>query len=1133
MNGLRSASGIRGSFSPTTWARGVEYQRRGRATILAVEPDGSGFSGRVVGGGRIPYTTDVRLIMSRDGRVEAVSTCSCPVGLQCKHAAALMEQARVGGLLLRAAAAAEPQVPSDVGGRGPALPTEVELWLADLEAAASAGEEDFPPEVRQRLVYIVDLREDAGGASVATVRPLSVRLLKDGGYSRSATDYSPANIDQGGARFLRPSDRAVLRLLRTVRSGGLGGIPLAGESGTDALARVLATGRCHWRSLDGPPAEEGPTRDGRIAWQVSGDGRQRPVLTLEDAVPGETVAVLPMSPPWYVSEPGDGAPARLGRVSTGLPPRIAEALLAAPPVPPDGIPAVRARIAAAAPAARDALPAELPPARRIAVAPTPVLRISAERFELTATAVYARRWSPGSPSELVGVLRLSFDYGGFDIPAGERSVSATRMSDEGPVVVQRWPTEEAAALRRLVALGAEPLSHRTDLRVPQARRQDFGLRGTDHDDGWTTFLFEGVPELEAEGWRVAYDPSFPIRPLRASGEGAGIDVAGAGSGIDWFELSVGVPVGDERVDVLPALLEVLDRLPVAAAEDMLDDDAHDDAEIRLPVGGGRVLALPYGRLRPILRALLRILGREGVADRDRRITALDAADLAAAGEDGVPLSWGDAEAPRRLAALLRAGPPGPAAVPVGFAGGLRPYQRDGLAWLQALREAGVGGVLADDMGLGKTVQALAHVVAEKEAGRLDRPCLVVAPTSLMANWRGEAAAFAPGLSTLVLQGPGRAARFGDIARHDLVLTTYPLLAHDGDVLAAQPWHVLLLDEAQAVRNPATTAAKTLRRIQARQRIALTGTPVENSLGDLWALYDLVAPGLLGDRKSFAKRWRTPIEKQGDADRQRTLSRRLRPFLLRRTKAQVASDLPPKTEIVERVELLPEQRKAYEGVRLTMHRKVLDAIARRGLARSRIQILEALLRLRQICCDPRLVASLGARGAAAGSAKLARLMEMLPGMLQEGRRVLLFSQFATMLDLIGRGLDDAGIPFALLTGKTTDRETPVRAFQDGALPLFLISLKAGGTGLNLTAADTVIHYDPWWNPAVEAQATDRAHRIGQDKPVFVYRLVAEDTIEGKMQVLKDRKRALADGLFDPDGATPFDIDEDDVAFLLGA
>jgi SNF2 family DNA or RNA helicase len=306
--------------------------------------------------------------------------------------------------------------------------------------------------------------------------------------------------------------------------------------------------------------------------------------------------------------------------------------------------------------------------------------------------------------------------------------------------------------------------------------------------------------------------------------------------------------------------------------------------------------------------------------------------------------------------------------------------------------------------------------------------------------------------------------------------------------------------------------------------------MENHLGELWSQFAFLMPGLLGDAKRFARVFRTPIEKKQDGERRAVLARRLKPFLLRRTKAMVAADLPPKTEMVQPLELLGPQRDLYETVRLSMHEKVREAVAAKGLARSHIIVLDALLKLRQVCCDPRLV-KLAAAKRVAASAKLAHLLEMLPALIEDGRRILLFSQFTSMLDLIKPELSGAGIDYVELRGDTTDRARPVARFQKGAVPLFLISLKAGGTGLNLTAADTVIHYDPWWNPAVEDQATDRAHRIGQDKPVFVYKLVAQGTVEERMLELQARKKALAAGLYAAGGSTAAAFDAADLDRLL--
>ncbi|TRZ64576.1 MAG: DEAD/DEAH box helicase, partial [Rhodocyclaceae bacterium] len=321
-----------------------------------------------------------------------------------------------------------------------------------------------------------------------------------------------------------------------------------------------------------------------------------------------------------------------------------------------------------------------------------------------------------------------------------------------------------------------------------------------------------------------------------------------------------------------------------------------------------------------------------------------------------------------------------------------------------------------------------------------------------------------------------------------------------------------LDEAQFVKNPKAQSHRVARQLKARHRLSLTGTPLENHLGELWAQYHFLLPGLLGDVRRFATTFRTPIEKQGDNQRRQQLAERVKPFLLRRTKEQVLTELPPKTEIIRWVELAGSQRDLYESLRLAFDKKLRQVLAARGVAQSQIMILDALLKLRQACCDPRLV-KLGAAHAARqhGSAKLELLLEMLTELLAEGRHVLLFSQFTSMLALIEEEFSRRGIGYLKLTGQTKDRETPIRRFQAGEVPLFLISLKAGGTGLNLTAADTVIHYDPWWNPAVEEQATARTHRIGQDKSVFVYKLLTQGTVEEKILALQDRKRGLSDDL----------------------
>ena len=401
----------------------------------------------------------------------------------------------------------------------------------------------------------------------------------------------------------------------------------------------------------------------------------------------------------------------------------------------------------------------------------------------------------------------------------------------------------------------------------------------------------------------------------------------------------------------------------------------------------------------------------------------------------------------------------------------------------------------------------------------------------MGNWQREAARFAPTLKLALLHGGDRSARFVDAPTADLLLTTYPLLPRDADRLTSIEYHSVILDEAQNVKNPRAKAAQVLRRMTTRHRLCLTGTPLENHLGELWALFDFLMPGFLGEREVFNRSYRTPIERHGDSARQAVLARRLSPFLLRRTKQEVAAELPPKTEIVQPIELEAAQAELYESIRATMDKRVRDAIERQGLARSHITILDALLKLRQVCCDPRLL-KLSTRGAVPPSAKFEFLFGLLEELLNEGRKILLFSQFTSMLALIEAELGRRGVGYAKLTGKTRNRDDAIDRFRSGAVPLFVISLKAGGVGLNLPEADTVIHYDPWWNPAVEAQATDRAHRIGQTQPVFVYKLIVANSVEARMVELQARKRSLAAGIYaGKDAARSLELDVDTLASLF--
>jgi SNF2 family DNA or RNA helicase len=460
--------------------------------------------------------------------------------------------------------------------------------------------------------------------------------------------------------------------------------------------------------------------------------------------------------------------------------------------------------------------------------------------------------------------------------------------------------------------------------------------------------------------------------------------------------------------------------------------------------------------------------------------------------------------------------------PAAFQGELRGYQREGLGWLHFLRKFGFGGCLADDMGLGKTVQVLAHL-----AGRRRGSTLIVVPRSLVFNWKQEAARFAPKLKVLDHTGTLRERSTTAFKDYNLILTTYGTLRRDAALLAEFPFDTCVLDESQAAKNANTDTAKAVKLIQANHRLALSGTPIENHLGELWTLFDFLNPGMLGHAALFgseAGSLRTPAP-----ETRAFFAQALRPFILRRTKEQVAKDLPEKTEQTIFCDLELEQRKLYDELRDHYRLSLLATVDELGLKRTKIQVLAALLRLRQAACHPGLID----RELAAGDcAKLDVLLPQLHEIAEEGHKALVFSQFTSFLAIVKDRLDQAGVCYEYLDGKTRDRAARVERFQtDPACKLFLISLKAGGVGLNLTAADYVFLLDPWWNPAAEAQAIDRTHRIGQTKPVFAYRLIAKGTVEEKVLELQKSKRELADSILGGDDRLITELKREDLELLL--
>jgi superfamily II DNA or RNA helicase len=689
------------------------------------------------------------------------------------------------------------------------------------------------------------------------------------------------------------------------------------------------------------------------------------------------------------------------------------------------------------------------------------------------------RISSGESKELLA--EFDFDYGaGAGVAPDDPRPRI--LSEDGKRLIARNFDAEADARRFLGRLGFKApwrFEEDTRLRLASAKLPSAVRK-----------LLEAEWEVQAE--HVAY--------RRASGFRFGVQ-----TGIDWFDIHGGIEFGENRIVPFPRLLEALRK-----------------RETFVDLGDGSMGVIPNGwlqRARLLLDAGEAVDGEDSLRYRKSQAMLLDA--LLAAEPQSSTCDEAFERLRDRLAAFEGVKPE---REPAGFAGLLRPYQREGLGWMRLLGELGFGGCLADDMGLGKTVQVLALLEGRREAEA--GPSLVVVPRSLVFNWKAEALRFAPKLRVADQTGAGRSWDAERLRQADVVLATYGTLRRDAPQLKDFEFDYAILDESQAIKNAASATAKAARLIRARRRLALSGTPIENHLGELWSLFDFLNPGMLGRAGVFA----SCLDAGTDDDARRLLARALRPFLLRRTKRQVAAELPDKVEQTLTCDLEPPQRKRYDELREHYRAALLGTLDEASLRRSRFQALEALLRLRQAALHPGLIDP-KLRGEP--SVKLEVLLEHVREVLSEGHKALVFSQFTSMLSIVKDRLDAEKIPYEYLDGQTRDRAGVVDRFQSASEPrLFLISLKAGGQGLNLTAAEYVFLLDPWWNPAVEAQAVDRTHRIGQTRQVFTYRLVARDTVEEKVLQLQQSKRSLADAILGGgDKGLLGDLTREDLELLL--
>ncbi len=1071
--------------------RGVRYAAEGRAVVVESEPGWA--AGEVQGTAPIPYRVEITWTDGPGGTLVS-DVCNCPLGGRCKHAVALIfTHMRHRALADTDHASALSAQRSDRGprsGRSPAAEPTLSDWRRALQGIAVEGSQEQVPLALEFSVHLPKTtRYDPAPAIQVLLRPM--RMGAKGKWIKTGASWTDITANYGGyQRDLVPEQLAALRALLSTSDQ-----PTYSRQGTAMPLDWFGPGL--WRALH----------------QVVDAGVE---LITDKAGGAVTLSATPAEVQVDLRAAADAGVTLTAALTHGDRP-VADApgthrLVGRPPT---GVMVLDGTDIGLIPLARPIHDVVVPLIGGQSLhVPEPDVEELLDVYQPRLTQVASVGSSDGSVTidehQLEGIVAL-IDHRSVD-EAELRWVAryrrGRRVTDHA-LLSPFGAGRDRAAERELLAtleLPSELLAGIVDV---AGRPSDLIASGVD-----TVILFAQVVPWLIEHGQVAVEVSGDAPTLRRATQDPLVELHVEDpddEGNDWFDLSVRVTVGDEPVEFsrLFAALSRGEPFLVLDSGTWIDLDRPELDRLRelIDEASGLADSSPGGEIRvnPFQTSWWDELSNLGVvasqsARWQQRITRL-----------------GDLTAPE------------PVPTPAGLAATLRHYQQEGLDWLAFLHTNELGGVLADDMGLGKTVQTLAlflHVLERDPSARF----LVVAPTSVVENWHREANRFAPGVEvrtireTVKRRGEPLADTVGD-AR--VVVTSYALFRIDIDHHREIDWEVLVLDEAQFVKNHQSKAYQCARRLEAPTKLAITGTPIENSLMDLWSLLSITAPGLYPDPQRFTEVYRRPIESGKAPERLAVLRRRIAPLVRRRTKDEVLTELPPKTEQTIEIELSSRHQRIYQTQLQRQRQKVLGLVD--DVQQHRFEILKSLTILRQLSLDPGLV---DPADDDVGSAKIDQLVDDLTQVLAEGHRALVFSQFTTFLARVRARLDEAGIAHAYLDGRTRNRDRPIDAFKDGDVPVFVISLKAGGFGLNLTEADYCFVLDPWWNPAAETQAVDRAHRIGQHRPVVVYRYVSTGTIEEKVMELKARKAALFSSVMDADGALGGALDASDIRALFG-
>lgn len=1133
----------------------LDHKRK--KVLTAVWEDEDDLVGRVTGSNNQLHTCTV--CFDEDHAKILFSECTCAEVFNCRHAASLVLVYLENPSSIKPSedlVSSKDKVPGSVkpASRIPATAFDRGFAASMLESPLRVipGTQKIPdkwieakPDIKRSISAILEtvsihrvLTEDEEDDDVSSTRILyilddptmenrpdldivSVNIKKDGsfGASRSVNLHGDDDIDGEGLA----EDIAIRQIWSILRFSDFS-VPINKRFVCDdithlfnaLMVRILATGRCHLKSKSSTALKVGPELPGELVWEETENNvKGAPGLRLAiRAIDGEHKhPCLRWYYPWYINRETN----ECGPVNLNLSPAVLSSALDLRPISKEE--SVSTSLLVADKGLIGVLP--LPPTesqkveiRLVKRRPKLVLSDLTLQKACNCDTADSANHSPSHNGEKKPwrVLLLSFPPASITDKTYKNSLGWT-------IIEKQDRSSYVDSIMKIEDLGFSEITDQVAMSAPNEH-----FFAPDDPLVWADLDAQKISELRSSGFDISAETEQLLKPKCIVDSCVEFRLKEQKDW--WYTMEISINLYGKKVPLLPILTSALKRLPCLSSA-AIESLSH-KGKFMFPLEDGTLAWMPFERIRTMLLALQDLLG--DATDKELKLSALHAAQLL--DDQGLKKSrWVGAESLHKFVenlSTLRAVPPIKA--PPGFQAKLRPYQEQGLGWLKLIARSGLGGILADDMGLGKTVQMLAHIAIEKQEGRLKAPVMVVCPTSLLHNWVQEIEKLVPQLKYVVYAGPDRSSMLKQISTADIVVTSYGLIPRDIAKLKELKWSGIVLDEAQAIKNPAARITSAVKELKADYRFCLTGTPVENHLGELWSEFDFLVSGLLGDKAGFTRHLRNPIEVQGNVHRQVALANRIRPFVLRRTKAEVLPDLPEKVTIVKQIELSERQRDLYETVRVACAEQIQSEIALKGFNKSQLIILDALLKLRQVCCDPRIL-KLPAARSVEESAKLDELIDMIEQLASEGRKILVFSQFTSMLDLIGEDLNKKEIRFVELRGDTKDRVTPVKTFQETDVPVFLLSLKAGGVGLNLTAADVVVHFDPWWNPAAEDQATDRAYRIGQSKNVFVYKLIAYGTIEQRLLDLQERKRALASSIYSDNQNAVSAFTEDDLANLL--